>query len=147
MIKFFTIIFLLYYIFRVFKPSFMVETINKLNQDFKDFDNTKDEREKEDFVINRLIPILGRFSLVCLVVIPLTVAEFIYMFSAVQYGNKIITIGFIIFYFLFLIIELVKSKLQEEKFKKIKKFTFERLFINMIHATYFGYMYYILFLV
>ena len=65
MIKFFTIIFLVYYIFRVLKPSFMVGTFNKLNEDFKAFNNAKDDKEKEEIVINRIAAILGRLVLLC----------------------------------------------------------------------------------
>ena len=54
MIKFFTIIFLVYYIFRVLKPSFMVGTFNKLNEDFKAFNNAKDDKEKIYRKSNRL---------------------------------------------------------------------------------------------
>lgn len=147
MIKFFTILFLVYYIFRVFKPSFMVGTFNKLNEDFKAFNNAKDDKEKEEIVINRIAAILGRLVLLCITIIPLTIAEVIYIFSAVQYGSKIITIGFIIWYFLLLIIGIIKSKLNKERFEKIKKFSFKRVFINLIDVAYFGYMYYILFLV
>lgn len=147
MIKFFTIIFLVYYIFRVLKPSFMVGTFNKLNEDFKNFNNAKDDKEREEIVINRIAAILGRLVLLCITIIPLTIAEVIYIFSAVQYGSKIITIGFIIWYFLLLIIGIIKSKLNKERFEKIKKFSFKRVFINLIDVAYFGYMYYILFLV
>lgn len=146
MIKFFTILFLVFYIFKVFKPSFMVDTMNKLQEDLKSFNNAKDDKEREDIVIKRIGAILGRFTLICLFAIPLTIAEIIYIFSAVQYGNKLITIGFIIWWFLLLFIGVVKNKLNKEKFKEIKKFSFKRIFINLIDVAYFGYMYYILFL-
>lgn len=147
MIKFSTIIFLLYYIFRVFKGNFMVETINKLNEDFNNFNNAKDDKEREEIVINRIGAMLGRFTLICLVTIPLTIAEIIYIFSAVQYGNKFITIGFIIWWFLILISGIIENKLNKNKFAKIKEFSFTRLFIHIVDVAYFGYMYYILFLV
>ena len=147
MIKFFTILFLVYYIFRVFKPSFMVNTMNKLQEDFKSFNDAKDEKEREEIVIKRIGAMLGRFTLICIFTIPLTIAEIIYIFSAVQYGNKLITIGFIIWWFLLLFIGIIKNKFNEDKFKKIKKFSFKRIFINIIDVAYFGYMYYILFLV
>lgn len=147
MIKFFTILFLVYYIFRVFKPSFMVNTMNKLNDDMKALNNAKDDKDKKKIAENRIIAILGRLFLLCIFAIPLTIAEVIYIFSAVQYGSKIITIGFIIWYFLLLIIGTIKSKLNKEKFEKIKKFSFKRVLINLIDVAYFGYMYYILFLV
>lgn len=147
MIKFFTILFLVYYIFKVFKPSFMVETMNKLQEDLKSFNNAKDDEERENIVIKRIGAILGRFVLICLFAIPLTIAEIIYIFSAVQYGNKLITIGFIIWWFLLLFIGIIKNKLNKDKFKKIKRFSFKRIFINLIDVAYFGYMYYILFLV
>lgn len=147
MIKFFTILFLVYYIFRVFKPSFMVNTMNKLQEDFKSFNNAKDDKEREEIVIKRIGVMLGRFTLICIFTIPLTIAEVIYIFSAVQYGNKIITIGFIIWWFLLLFIRIIKNKFNEDKFKKIKKFSFKRIFINIIDVAYFGYMYYILFLI
>lgn len=147
MIKFFTILFLVYYIFRVFKPSFMVNTMNKLNKDLKSFNDAKDDKEREEIVAKRIGGILGRFTLMCIFTIPLTIAEIIYIFSAVQYGNKTITIGFIIWWFLLLFIEIIKNKLKKDKFGKIKKFSFKRIFINIITVAYFGYMYYILFLV
>lgn len=148
MIKFFTILFLVYYIFRVFKPSFMVNTMNKLQEDFKSFNDAKDDKEREEIVVKRIGAMLGRFiTLICIFTIPLTIAEVIYIFSAVQYGNKLITIGFIIWWFLLLFIGIIKSKFNEDKFKKIKKFSFSRIFINVIDVAYFGYMYYILFLV
>lgn len=147
MIKFFTILFLVFYIFKVFKPSFMVETMNKLQEDLKSFNNAKDDKEREEIVIKRIGAILGRFTLVCLLAIPLTIAEIIYIFSAVQYGNKLITIGFIIWWFLLLFIGVIENKLNKDKFKEIKKFSFKRIFINLIDVAYFGYMYYILFLV
>lgn len=147
MIKFFTIVFLLYYIFRVFKSDFMVDTFNKLNEDLKAFNYAKDDKEKEQIVKTRLVNILGRFALITIIVIPLTIAEVIYIFSAVQYGNRIITIGFVIWYFLLLAIGLVKNKIKKNKFAKIKRFSFGRLFVNIIDVAYFGYMYYILFLV
>ena len=147
MIKFFTIVFLLYYIFRVFKSDFMVDTFNKLNEDLKAFNYAKDDKEKEQIVKTRLANILGRFALITIIVIPLTIAEVIYIFSAVQYGNRIITIGFVIWYFLLLAIGLVKNKIKKNKFAKIKRFSFWRLFVNIIDVAYFGYMYCILFLV
>lgn len=147
MIKFFTILFLVYYIFRVFNPSFMVGTFNKLNEDFKAFNNAKDDKEKEEIVINRIAAILGRLVLLCITIIPLTIAEIIYIFSAVQYGSKIITIGFIIWYFLLFLLDIIINKTKEDKFEKVKRFSFKRLFINAINVVYFGYMYYILFLV
>ena len=125
----------------------MVNTMNRLQEDLKSFDNAKDDKEKEEIVAKRIGAILGRLALVCVFVTPLTIAEVIYIFSAVQYGNKIITIGFIIWYFLLLIIGIVKNKFNKDKFKKIKKFSFKRIFINIIDVAYFGYMYYILFLV
>lgn len=147
MIKFFTILFLVYYIFRVFKPSFMVNTMNKLQEDFKSFNDAKDDKEREEIVVKRIGAILGRLALICVFAIPVAIAEVIYIFSAVQYGNKIITIGFIIWWFLLLFIEIIKNKLKKDKFGKIKKFSFKRIFINIITVAYFGYMYYILFLV
>ena len=147
MIKFFTILFLVYYIFRVFKPSFMVNTFNKLSDDMKALNNAKDDKGKKKIAENRIIAILGRLFLLYIFAIPLTIAEVIYIFSAVQYGSKIITIGFIIWYFLLLIMGIIKSKLNKERFEKIKKFSFKRVFINLIDVAYFGYMYYILFLV
>ena len=147
MIKFFTIIFLVYYIFRVLKPSFMVNTFNKLSDDMKALNNAKDDKGKKKIAENRIIAILGRLFLLYIFAIPLTIAEVIYIFSAVQYGSKIITIGFIIWYFLLLIMGIIKSKLNKERFEKIKKFSFKRVFINLIDVAYFGYMYYILFLV
>ena len=71
MIKFFTILFLVFYIFKVFKPSFMVNTMNKLQEDLKSFNNAKDDKEREDIVIKRIGAILGRFVLICLFAIPL----------------------------------------------------------------------------
>lgn len=147
MIKFFTIIFLLYYIFRVFKSDFMVNTFNKLQEDFKSFNNAKDDKEREEIVIKRIGAILGRFILICIFTIPLTIAKVVYIFSAVQYGNRIITIGFIIWWFFLLFIGIIENKLNKDKFKKIKNFSFRRIFINLIDVAYFGYMYYILFLV
>lgn len=147
MIKFFTILFLVFYIFKVFKPSFMVDTMNKLQEYLKSFNNAKDDEERENIVIKRIGAILGRFVLICLFAIPLTIAEIIYIFSAVQYGNKLITIGFIIWWFLLLFIGIIKNKLNKDKFKKIKRFSFKRIFVNLIDVAYFGYMYYILFLV
>lgn len=147
MIKFFTIIFLLYYIFRVFKSDFMVSTINKITEDCKAFNEAKDDKEKEKIIKTRLVSILGRFILITLFTVPLTIAEAIYIFSAVQYGNKIITIGFIIWWFLILVIGILENKFNKNKFAKIKEFSFIRLFIHIIDVAYFGYMYYILFLV
>lgn len=147
MIKFFTILFLVYYIFRVFNPSFMVGTFNKLNEDFKNFNNAKDDEEREEIVINRIAAILGRLVLLCITIIPLTIAEIIYIFSAVQYGSKIITIGFIIWYFLLFVLDIIISKTKEDEFEKVKRFSFKRLFINVINVVYFGYMYYVLFLI
>ena len=43
MIKAFTIIFLLFYIFRVFKNGFLIVTSNKLTEDLKKFSDIKDD--------------------------------------------------------------------------------------------------------
>ena len=146
MIKVFTIIFLLFYIFRVFKNGFLIDTSNKLTEDLKKFNDIKDDSEKKEFIVNRLVPIITRLSFLIILTLPITIAELIYIFSAVQYGNKLITIGFIIWWFLLLIIGTIKNKLKKDKFEKVKRFSLWRLFVNIIDVAYFGYMYYVLFL-
>lgn len=146
MIKVFTIIFLLFYILKFVRNGLFKGTMNKLLDDLKRYTDIKDETEKEEFVMTRTIPVVSRFILLLMIAIPITIAELIYIFSAVQYGNKIITIGFIIWWFLLLIIGTIKNKLKKDKFEKVKRFSLWRLFVNIIDVAYFGYMYYVLFL-
>lgn len=149
MIKFFTILFLVYYTVKLFKQNIFMEgiakNIVKISKELKT-SNSKEifDKLKE----NGDMDTIAKYCLTsCFILLPIIVAEFFYIFFATQYGNKIITVGYLIWWFLLLFIGIIKNKFNEDKFKKIKKFSFKRIFINIIDVTYFGYMYYILFLV
>lgn len=113
MIKFFTIILLLYYVLITVNHGLFKGTMNKLMDDLKRYTDIKDETEKEEFVMTRTIPVVSRFILLLMIAIPITIVELIYIFSAVQYGNKIITIGFIIWWFFVLSVGLIQNKLKK----------------------------------
>lgn len=149
MIKFFTILFLVYYTVKLFKQNIFMEgiakNIVKISKELKT-SNSKEifDKLKE----NGDMDTIAKYCLTsCFILLPIIVAEFFYIFFATQYGNKLITIGYLVWWFTLFIVGIIKNKLNKNKEFKYVKFSIWRFFICLIDVAYFGYMYYILFLV
>lgn len=149
MIKFFTILFLVYYTAKLFKQNIFMEGIDKnivkISKELKT-SNSKDILDK--LKENGDMDTIAKCCLTSFfILLPITVAEFFYIFFATQYGNKIITVGYLIWWVILFIVGIIKNKLNKNKELKYIKFSIWRLFLYLIDVAYFGYMYYILFLV
>lgn len=148
MFKFFTIIFLIYYTIRLMKPSLFVDTVNKCQEFIKEQESITDKKEKTKHIENNIETIMQMIGFT-LLSITITASEVIYIFSAVEYGDKLITIGYIIWWLFILITGLIKSKIRRANgnlFNNIKKFSLWRIFIFTIDVFYFAYMYYAVFI-
>ncbi|HFD2033392.1 TPA: hypothetical protein ACF2DD_001969 [Clostridium perfringens] len=143
MMKVLTIIFLVYYISNLFSPHGI---ISRNTGDFLE------AHSKEKGFLKQTIKLFGIF----LVLFLSGVVEIIYVVLATNYGSKIITIGFLIFYIMNIVISYKKSKKSNNKnedpievlnkFKNdIRKRTVRRTIITMITIIYFTYMFIVLF--
>lgn len=70
--------------------------------------------------------------------------EIPYMCRALSYEKNIITIGFIVFWFMIFTIRLILKNRENKSKRKIIEFI--NRIINLIDLSYFMYMFYILFL-
>lgn len=148
MFKIFTIIFLIYYTIRLFKPSLFIGTLNSFQKVVREQELIKDKAEKNEHLTNNIGSLMS-FLLLSLFSLVITIAEAIYIFSATQYGNKLITIGFVLWWIFLLLIGILKNKIKKANgtlFNDIKKVSLWRIFVSLIDVTYFGYMYFTLFL-
>lgn len=149
--KILTILFLTYYIIKVFNQNFMAKSIkefmNKLGSN-KEKGELLTQQDIQEFLKDKdNISLLFKSIGALIIVLILNVLEFFYIFFALQYGNKLITVSYIIFWFMILFFGLIKGKINKGKVTKVKKFSLLQLLIFIIDVAYFGYMYYILFLV
>ena len=148
MFKIFTIIFLIYYTIRLFKPSLFIGTLNSFQKVVREQELIKDKAEKNEHLTNNIGSLMS-FLLLSLFSLVITIAEAIYIFSATQYGNKLITIGFVLWWIFLWLIGILKNKIKKANgtlFNDIKKVSLWRIFVSLIDVTYFGYMYFTLFL-
>lgn len=141
--KVLTIIFLVYYISNLFSPHGIISR------------NTGDFLEaysKGNGFLKQTIKLLGIF----LVLFLFGVIEILYVISATNYGNKIITIGFLIFYIVNIVMSYNKNKKSNNKnedvvealskFKNdIRKRTIRSTIITVTTITYLTYMFIVLF--
>ena len=88
---------------------------------------------------------LGRKCIKNIVLIVMDLIEIIYICIALSYEKNIITIGFIIFWFvIFTIRQALKN--HENKSTRRKMIDIINRIINLVDLTYFIYMFYILFI-
>lgn len=143
MMKVLTIIFLIYYISNLFSPHGI---ISRNTGDFLE------AHSKDEGFLKQSIKLLGIFLALFL----FWVAEMIYVISATNYGNKIITIGFLIFYIINIAISYNKNKKSNNKneeaievlnkFKNdVRKRTVRSTIITITTIIYFTYMFTVLF--
>lgn len=145
MMKFLTIIFLTFYITKLFTgfkdiKKLMIKTNKIVNSDEK-VDYSKLNDENLWTIVKFVIPSIG--------ILVLQIVVFFYIFFATSHGNTYITIGFVIFWLLLLAKGLLKNKkkgLTDEECDKILKFSFKEKLIDIIDIAYFGYMFFVLFI-
>ena len=143
MMKVLTIIFLIYYISNLFSPHGI---ISRNTGDFLE------AHSKDEGFLKQFIKLLGIFLALFL----FRMIEMIYVVLATNFGNKIITIGFLIFYIINFVILYKKSKKSNnknedaievlDKFKNdVKKRTVRGTIVNITTIIYFTYMFTVLF--
>lgn len=148
--KILTILFLTYYIIKVFNQNFMAKSMkeftNKLASN-KEKGELLTQEDTEEFLKDKdNISLLFKSIGALIIALILSVLEFFYIFFALQYGNRLITASYIIFWFVILFFGLIKGKINKGRVTKFKKFSLMQLLISIVDVAYFGYMFYILFL-
>ncbi|HFD2052107.1 MAG: hypothetical protein KHZ90_09680 [Veillonella parvula] len=143
MMKVLTIIFLIYYISNLFSPYGI---ISRNTGDFLE------AHSKDEGFLRQSVKLLGLFLIMFL----FGIIEMIYVVLATNYGSKIITISFLIFYIINLIISYKKNKKSnskdEEAIEFLNKFknnvakrTVRGTIVTIITIIYFVYMFTVLF--
>ncbi|MDU5206318.1 MAG: hypothetical protein E6182_10165 [Clostridioides difficile] len=144
MMKVLTIIFLIYYISNLFSPHGI---ISRNTGDFLE------AHSKDEGFLRQSVKLLGLFLIMFL----FGMIEMIYVVPATNYGSKIITISFLFFYIINLVISYKKNKKSnsnknEETIECLNKFkndvtkrTARGTIVTIITIIYFTYMFAILF--
>lgn len=145
--KFLTVGFLLYYIIRLVNQNMFSKsmlTYKELDM-MGNMDKDLSKRTEEDNeIVKKGIKQVLQFIFILL---PIMIAEIFYIFNALQYGNKTITVGYLMFWIILLIISMVKAKIRtKNKIDISTKFSMITMFITIIDIMYFGYMTYVFFI-
>lgn len=156
--KILTILFLVYYIVKVFRQKgcayrSFINLYELLPKDLKESDIDKyitDNKSKELNI--QFLKVFGWFILSVL----LMIIQFSYVVGATSYNcNKIITLGYLALWIsmiLRIIISLIRNKNRSkrntiaEELVKMKRYKISKLLSNLIGVSYFGYMFFILFI-
>lgn len=126
--KFLTICFLVFYIFTLINKKSLINLINKMsNMDSIEInkillgDNYTDRANLFKFCI------YGGLSIIVCVI------EVFYMFFALSYLPKIIGIGYIIFWFYILIVQIIKKKKGNNKILKLSLMGYMQSVIDILY--------------
>lgn len=156
--KFLTVIFLVYCIVKVFKQkgwlhNSFIKFYELLPMDLKDSDVAEYLKDNDNKELNvQILKILGWFILDIILII----IQFSYVIRATSYScNKAITLGYLVFWMLMILritMSVIKTKNKNkrntvaESLVKLKKYRISKLLTALLSLAYFGYMFFILFI-
>lgn len=158
--KILTVIFLVYYIVKVFKQrgwlqNSMVKMCEMLPQNVKASEAEKcTDKLSKDELTNIGKETCKLFGILVLYII-FILTEFIYVIKATSMNcNKVVVVGYLIFWILILIKGMIQNKRNKVKKDitivegviKLKKYKISQMLINLVDVAYFGYMFFVLFI-
>lgn len=158
--KILTVTFLIYYIVKVFRQkgwlvNSLIGMYDLLPKDLKisevkTYVNNLKGKDKDEYG-KQSVKMVG----LLLLAIIFGIIEFIYVVKVTAFNcSKIITVGYLIFWILILIKSIISSKAQNSKkditiaegLVKLKRYKISQMLINLVDVAYFGYIFYILFI-
>lgn len=141
--KFVTILLLIWYFIKLINQNFLMKDIKKIN-------NTVIDKSKEEIAKllqeYEFVETLLKSILALIINLSVSVIEIFYILSAVQYGDKNISLVYLAFWMAILLGGIVQYKLRGKEKRPSKNFSLLQWIINLVDFAYFGYMYYVLFL-
>lgn len=158
--KVLTVIFLVCYIVKVFRQkgwlhNSLIGVYDLLPKDLKvsemkTYVNNLKGKDKDEYD-KQSVKMVG----LLLLAIIFGIIEFIYVIKVTAFNcNKIIVVGYLIFWILVFVERIISSKAQNSKkditiaesLVKLKRYKISQMLINLIDVAYFGYIFYILFI-
>lgn len=142
--KFVTILLLIWYFIKLINQNFLMEGVKKINDTV--IDKSKEELAELSQDYN-FLKLLCRSILSMIIYFSIATIEIFYILSAVQYGNKNVSLAYLVFWLAVFLGGILQYKLRGKEKRPSKKFSLLQWIINLVDFAYFSYMYYILFLI